>query len=78
MSFLSGYTQKPTLTCYIAGPLLYSYEAGFIQTFTKRGERDLEEPFYFAFRYIDAVLSLSNPKLSDLYSFELEIKVRDY
>ena len=49
----------------LADLFLYSYEAEFIQTLTKNGDKKLARFFNFTFRYIDDVLSLSNPRFGD-------------
>ena len=62
----------------LADLFLYSYEAEFVQNFIKNGQKKLAQSFNFTFRYIDDVLSLSNPKFGDyvhlIYPSELEIK----
>ena len=62
----------------LADLFLYSYEAEFIQTLIKSGNRRLAKSFNFTYRYIDDVLSLNNPLFSihidDIYPAELEIK----
>ena len=62
----------------LADLFLYSYEAEFIQTLIRSGERRLAKSFNFTYRYIDDVISLNNPKFSryinDIYPVELEIK----
>ena len=60
----------------LADPILYSYEAEFIQGLLKSCKKKLARSFNFT--YIDDVLSLSNSKFSDyldfIYPSELEIK----
>ena len=62
----------------LADLFLYSYEAEFVQNLIKNGQKMLAQYFNFTFRYIDDVLSLSNPKFGDyvhlIYPSELEIK----
>ena len=62
----------------LADLFLYSYEAEFVQSLIKGGNRRLAKSFNFTYRYIDDVLSLNNPKFSDyindIYPVELEIK----
>ena len=62
----------------LADLFLYSYEAEFIQHLMKTKQKKLAQSFNFTFRYIDDVLSLSNPKFGDylhqIYPPELEIK----
>ena len=48
----------------LADLFLYSYEAEFIQTLIRSGERRLAKSFNFTYRYIDDVISLNNPKFS--------------
>ena len=62
----------------LADLFLYWYEADFIQVLLKKNEKTLARSFNFMFRYIDDVLSLSNPRFCDfvdrIYPIELEIK----
>ena len=62
----------------LADLFLYSYEAEFIQSLVKEGNRTLAKMFNLTFRYIDDVLSLNNKQFSDhlhrIYPPELEIK----
>ena len=62
----------------LADLFLYSYEAEFIQSLRKKGEKSLARSFNFTYRYIDDVLSLNNSKFSEyldrIYPDELEIK----
>ena len=62
----------------LADLFLYSYEAEFVQSLIKQGERALAKKFNLTFRYIDDVLSLNNKFFSDslhrIYPSELEIK----
>ena len=57
---------------------LYSYEAEFIQSLLSAGNKQLASQFYFAYRYIDDVLSINNPDfenyLGRMYPAELDIK----
>ena len=57
---------------------LYSYEAEFIQTLLKEGDKSIAKCFNYTFRYIDDVLSLNNPNFENylhrMYPPELEIK----
>ena len=62
----------------LADLFLYSYEAEFMQSLIKKGERQLAKMFNLTFRYIDDVLSLNNKHfanyLHEIYPNELEIK----
>ena len=62
----------------LADLFLYSYEAEFIQTLIRSGQKNLAKSFSSTYRYIDDVLSLNNPKFGDyinyIYPAELEIK----
>jgi hypothetical protein len=65
-------------TPLLADLFLYWYEGDFIQGILKKNEKKLDRSFNFMFRYIDDVLSLSNPRFCDfvdrIYPIELEIK----
>ena len=43
-------------------PLLYSYEAEFVQSLLQAGKKQLAQQFNFTYRYIDDVLSLTKTK----------------
>ena len=62
----------------LADLFLYSYEAEFVQSLVKQGNRTLAKMFNLTFRYIDDVLSLNNKLFSDflhrIYPSELQIK----
>ena len=62
----------------LADIFLYSYEAEFIQSLLSTGRKQLASRFNFTYRYIDDVLSISNPEfencLGQMYPVELEIK----
>ena len=47
----------------LADIFLYSYEADFIQSLLSTGKKQLAFRFNLTFRYIDDVLSISNPDL---------------
>ena len=57
---------------------LYSHEAEFIQSLLSAGKKRFASQFNFTYRYIDDVLSISNPDfenyLGQMYPAELEIK----
>ena len=62
----------------LADLFLYSYEADFVQHLQKSKSRKQRKSFNLTFRYIDDVLSLSNPKFGDyinvIYPQELQIQ----
>ena len=62
----------------LADLFLYSYEAGFIQSFLSIGRKQLASGFNLTYRNIDDVLSINNPEfenyLDQMYPVELEIK----
>ena len=62
----------------LADIFLYSYEAEFIQSLLSTGRKQLASWFNFTYKYIDDVLSISNPEfenyLGQMYPVELEIK----
>ena len=62
----------------LADLFLYSYEAGFIQELLTNKKKHIAQKFNHTFRYIDDVLSLSNPRfgnyLHQIYPDELDIK----
>ena len=62
----------------LADLFLYSYEAEFIQQLLTKKKKNIAQSFNYTFRYIDDVLSLSNPSFSKclhlIYPKELEIK----
>ena len=63
----------------LADLFLYSYEAGFIQGFLKKNQKNLARSFNFTFRYIDDVLSLSNSRFYDIVDriYPIELEIRD-
>ena len=62
----------------LADLYLYSYEAEFIQDLLKKGQKQEAKSFNFTFRYINDVLSISNPNFEKyipfIYPAELEVK----
>ena len=62
----------------LADIFLYSYEADFIQSLLSTGKKLLASRFNLTYRYIDDVLSITNPAfenyLDQMYPTELEIK----
>ena len=62
----------------LADLFLYSYEAEFIQSLNKSGRKKIAKRFNHTHRYIDDLLSLNNPSISNylnhIYPDELEIK----
>ena len=62
----------------LADIFLYSFEAEFIQSLLSTGRKQLASRFNFTYRYIDDVLSISNPEFENylglMYPVELEIK----
>ena len=62
----------------LADLFLYSYEAEFLQSLYKSGSKTLARRFNNTYRYIDDLLSLDNPAISQylahIYPDELEIK----
>ena len=62
----------------LADIFLYSYEADFIQSLLSTGKKQLASRFNLTYRYIDDVLSITNPEfenyLGQMYPAELEIK----
>ena len=62
----------------LADLFLYSYEAEFIQQLLANKKKNIAQKFNHTFRYIDDVLSLSNPSfgnyLHQIYPDELNIK----
>ena len=63
----------------LADLFLYSYEAGLIQGFLKKNQKNLARSFNFTFRYIDDVLSLSNFRFCDIVDriYPIELVIRD-
>ena len=62
----------------LADLFLYSYEAEFLQSLYKSGSKKLARRFNNTYRYIDDLMSLDNPGISNylphIYPDELEIK----
>ena len=62
----------------LADLFLYSYEAEFLQSLYKSGSKKLARRFNNTYRYIDDLMRLDNPGISDylphIYPDELEIK----
>ena len=62
----------------LADLFLYSYEAEFIQKLISQKKKNVAQSFNHTYRYIDDVLSLSNPKFDNyinlIYPQELDIK----
>jgi len=62
----------------LADLFIYSYEADFIQGFSRKMKKKLTRSFNFTFRHINDVLSLNNSRFGDfvdrIYPIELETK----
>jgi hypothetical protein len=63
---------------YVSGPVLYSYEAEFIQRFLHEKKKSLTVALNSTFRYIDDVLPINNNQfhtsVDSIYPNELEIR----
>ena len=63
----------------LADLFLFTYEAEFIQKLTAHKQKNIAHLFYFTYRYIDDVLSISNSdfdeKIHTIYPPELNIKI---
>ena len=70
--------KRKIVKCTNCAPLLYTYEAEFIQSLLSTGKKKLASQFNFTYRYTDDVLSINNPdfdnNLSHMYPAELKIK----
>ena len=64
----------------LADLFLFSYEADFVQHLQKSKFKKQQKSFNLAFRYIDDVLSLNNPKFNDYIdiSYPKELGIRHY
>ena len=53
---------------FLADLLLYSCEAGFVQSLLKVGKKHLAQQFSFTYRYINDVLSLKTQNLQSIWN----------